>query len=750
MALAEAYQVNIVAPNSLVEGKEAAATAGNMTVIQALSGVLTGSELIAREASAGTFVIEKGVNPDQSSSSLTEGATTPRRPMEFVTVTGEKINRDLQDTYASVVVLTEQALRNNVILDLEQAMQWVPNVTITPDGFGLSIRGIPQQGLGNGTFDPVAPTSAIYIDGAVQTQAAVANGALSTWDVQQVEVFRGPQTATQGRAGLAGAVIVNTNDPDQQWRLSTRLLASDENQEQASVAVGGPLVEDSLAFRLAAETVKDDGYTTFNFDGRQVDNPGINDRDFVRAKLLWTPYTTFDAMLAYTYAKTKRASSVVNGPDFFDANTTEIINESEGDLHTGSLVMTYQASNAITLTSATAFSDLEVTDRPVPATLGGTGSAVPADGDDSTYSQEFKVIYDAGGRSRGVVGAYYADVEEHYERTIFGSLPGSQFIRNDGYERSYENIAAFGQLEYDFSAQLSVALGGRYEYEERDYINFDVTEVEPDSPFLPDSENRFQGSGSESAWLPKLGVTYNVNDRVSLNATYQQAYRPGGTSIDPRDISEVQFDPEFSNNYDLALRSLLFDETLFLNLNLYYVDYDDLQIRVSPDPNVPVIRFVDNAGKAEYYGLEVSSQLSLDEAWTFNAALAWQESELNEFEIGGIDASGDEFPYSPNFSGSIGATWQHNNGWTATVDLAYSGDYFSNIPSDNRSKVGDYTVFNGRVGYRSTHWGAYFYAKNLFDENYVAAVSRFNDDPALWTANLGRPRTLGLILEANY
>ncbi|MEM8661938.1 MAG: TonB-dependent receptor, partial [Pseudomonadota bacterium] len=218
----------------------------------------------------------------------------------------------------------------------------------------------------------------------------------------------------------------------------------------------------------------------------------------------------------------------------------------------------------------------------------------------------------------------------------------------------------------------------------------------------------------------------------------------------PRDISEVQFDPEFSDNYDLALRSLLLDERLFLNLNLYYVDYDDLQIRVSPDPNVPVIRFVDNAGKAEYYGLELSSQFTLNEFWTFNLAAAWQQSELKEFERGGIDASGDEFPFSPNFSGSIGATWQHETGWTASMDVAYSGDYFSNIPADDDTKVGEHTVVNGRVGYQSERWGVYLYAKNLFDENYVASVSRFNEDPALWTASLGRPRTLGLILEASY
>ncbi|MEM1153864.1 MAG: TonB-dependent receptor [Pseudomonadota bacterium] len=750
IALAASYGVNIVAPGSLVAGKEAAATSGNMTVTQALSGVLAGSDLIARETTAGTFVIEKALDSSQPASDLTESANPPRRPMEFVTVTGEKIDRNLQDTYASVVVLTERTLQDNVILDLEAAMQWVPNVTITPDGAGLSIRGIPQQGLGNGTFDPVAPTSAIYIDGAVQTQAAVSNGALSTWDVQQVEVFRGPQTATQGRAGLAGAVIVNTVDPDQQWSARTRLLASDENQEQVSFAAGGPLVEDRLAFRVAAETVKDDGYTKFNFDDQRVDNPGINDRDFLRAKLLWTPHPTFDAMLTYTYAKSKRGSNVVNGPDFFDANTTEIINESEGDLHTGSLVMTYRASDAITLTSATAFSDLDVSDKPVPATLGGTGLAVPADGDDSTFSQELRLVYDAGGSSRGIAGVYYADVEENFERTILGNVLGSQFSRNDGYERSYKNTAAFGQFEYDISSRLTLAAGGRYEYEERNYINFEVTEVEPDSPFLPDSESRFEGSGNESAWLPKLGLTYNFNDSVSLNATYQQAYRPGGTSNDPRDGSEVQFDPEFSDNYDLALRSLLLDERLFVNVNLYYVDYDDLQIRVSPDPNIPVIRFVDNAGKAEYYGLELSSQLTVNESWTFNFAAAWQESELKEFETGGIDASGDELPYSPNFSGSIGATWQHEKGWTASMDIAYSGDYFSNIPTDNDTKVSEHTIVNGRVGYRSERWGVYLYTKNLFDENYVVSANRVNDDPALWTASLGRPRTLGLILEASY
>ncbi|MEM9316730.1 MAG: TonB-dependent receptor, partial [Pseudomonadota bacterium] len=687
-------------------------------------------------------------------SSSRSGSNRGPMAIETVVVTGERVNRSLTDTVSSVAVLTEESMENSVILELDELLQRVPNVSMLPDGNGLSIRGIDQQGIGNGTFDPVSPTSAIYIDGAVQTQSAVGNGVLSTWDISQVEVFRGPQTATQGRSGLAGAVIMNTASPGDEWNARARLVATDLNREQLSLAGGGPLVDGVLGARLAIETIRNDGYTEFDNDGSFLGDPGRNNRDFVRGKLRFTPNDRLEAVLGITYVEGERGTNQVSGPDFFDGKTTQIVNIRESEVATGSLMLNYQLNDAWSLRAVTGFTKLDSETTVDPNTAGGLGLAAPAEGDDRTLSQEIQLTYDDGGPLRGIAGVYYADVEENFERSLEGitTIPGIGtllFFRNDGFEKAFENISVYGQLEYDLSDRLTVTLGGRFESEEREFTNFAITDVEPDVPFIPDEESIFVGSGSDTVWLPKLGLTYEINDSLSINGTFQQAYRPAGTSFDPSDNSEVQFDPELSDNFDIALRASLFEERLLVNVNLFYIEYRDMQIRVTPDPAFPIIRFVDNAGESELYGLELESLWTLDERWSFYASAAFQESEFLDFALFGMDATGDEFTFSPAFSAALGGTWRHPDGWTGTLDLVHVGEYFSLIPNSETSVVDAYTILGGRFGYDAGTWGAYVFGENLLDEDYLLSVNR-TGTPQEWIGNLGQPQTFGVILEARF
>ncbi|MEM9055575.1 MAG: TonB-dependent receptor, partial [Pseudomonadota bacterium] len=648
--LADVFGVNVVAPRQLVLGKRAPAVKGQMSVTEALEQALSGSGLTAQTADNGSFVIiEQPVTATPISAVEPIEAPTSDEPRieQTIIVTGEKVERSLQDTISSVSVLTSEALESSVILDLDQAVQRIPNVTIVPDGFGLSIRGIAQQGIGNGTFDPVAATSAVYIDGAVQTQEAVANGVLSTWDVRQVEVFRGPQTATQGRSGLAGALILNANDPEFEWGGQARLIANDQNRQQASIAFGGPLIDDVLAFRIAAETVDDDGYTEFSLGGITDDTVGRNNRDFIRGKLLFTPVSNLEALLSLTYVEGERGSNGVSGPDFFARNSTQIVNVRNSEVLTGSLVVDYDFNDAVSVQWVTAFSDLDVVESVDPDTAAGTGLAVPAIAEDETFSQEVRLTYDAGGAVRAIVGVYYADINEDFERTITGQQGPFTIFRNDGFVKSFENTAIFGQVEFDVTERLSITAGGRFESEERTFSDFGITDIEPDFPAFPDSSTAFEGTGDDTAFLPKLSATYDVSDTASISATFQQAYRPGGTGLDPRDNSQNQFDPETSNNYDIAFRSTWLDERLVLNANAFLVDYTDMQIRVSPDPAFPLLRFVDNAGEAELYGLEIESLFNPNSEWSFYASAALQESEFQTFSVAGVDAAGDEFAFAP-------------------------------------------------------------------------------------------------------
>ncbi|MEM1144044.1 MAG: TonB-dependent receptor [Pseudomonadota bacterium] len=765
VALADQFAINVIAPDALVRGRIAPPVSGSLNLDEALNELLADTGLRATRNSSGAYVVSKAFSDAQRTSkrrvdltrdSATDGVVVDEPVVETIVVTGERFDRSFADTTSSVAVLTRSMMDESVILDIEELLQRVPNVNVLPDGFALSFRGISQVGIANGTADPVAPTSAIYIDGAVQTRAAVGNGALSTWDLEQVEVFRGPQTTTQGRSGLAGAMVMNTVNPGDEFNGRVRILANDTNREQYSVAVGGPVVDGVFGIRVAAEVIDNDGFIEFDSGGERVGDVGRNHRDFIRTKFRFTPTENFEAILGVTYVDGERGSNAVNGPDLFEGKTNELVNIVNTETYTGSLSLNYQFNDAWSIRSTTGFSDLNGEGAAEARTrVAERGTESVFQSVDNTVSQEIQLTYDADGPVRAIAGFYFAEVEETQDAQLFGNLSvaGFDFFTNSelGNFLAFENYSLYGQLEYDFNKKWSLVLGGRVEYEERTFQLSDSISNDPPLPFLPSGASFFEGTGEDSAFLPMVGLTYRFNEDFSLSGTYQQSYRPGGTDRNQLDNEAVQFDPEFTNNYDLAFRASLFEERLQLNVNAFYVDYNDIQVRVVPIPELPIFRFVDNAGEAELYGIEVESLWNLNDRWSFYASGAVQESELIDFFIrSSIDVSGNELAGTPPISAAFGGSWRHPNGWTGTLDVVYSGEFFAGVPNSNDGVVDAYTIVGGRFGYRGTRWSAFVYGENILGEDYLLASFTGQEDPALWTGTLGQPQTFGVIFEARF
>ena len=423
---------------------------------------------------------------------------------------------------------------------------------------------------------------------------------------------------------------------------------------------------------------------------------------------------------------------------------------SNTEVFTTTLVTDIDLTDAIELRSITAYTDLDRGGAPLEATEGGVGFAIPFAGEDRAITQEFRLSYDAGGPLRWLAGAYYADIEEQFERTITGAFGPIQIVLNDGFEKAFENYALFGQVEYQLLPRLRIVAGGRYETEDSVNIQFAVADAEPDTPFFPDEESFFPpAEGSEDVFLPKAGVTYDFTDNASLSFTYQRAYRPGGTDIDPDTGAPIPFDPEFTNNYDLALRSMLFDGALTFNANAFYIQYNDQQLRVAPNPALPFQRFIGNTGESELYGLEIETRWQPTDELSFYGSLGVLESELESFEIGGVSVEGGEFPRSPGVNAAFGGAWDHPSGLVGSLDFTYSDEFLSNIATEPDTVLVDsYFLVDTRIGYETDNWGVFFYAENLFDEEYLLSVDRALDP--LPVGNLGRPRTLGVILEAAF
>ncbi|ESP91960.1 TonB-dependent receptor [Pseudoalteromonas luteoviolacea] len=234
------------------------------------------------------------------------GATlADEQELEKIVVTGQKIDRSLQETPTSVAVLTAAKMEKENIQDFYDITMRTPNVSGDPST-GYRIRGIDSYtitGGGNGGL------ARIYVDGAALSEDMTAAGAFSTWDLQQVEVLRGPQSTLQGRSALAGAVVVKTRDAEHTASGKARVIYGQNGQQQAAVAFGGSLIEDELAFRVAAEHKQRDG---------DIYNPLLNktmddkESDMVRVNLAYTP----SAMKALTARLSYSNFSSENGTLF--------------------------------------------------------------------------------------------------------------------------------------------------------------------------------------------------------------------------------------------------------------------------------------------------------------------------------------------------------------------------------------------------------------------------------------------------
>ncbi|MEM1261669.1 MAG: TonB-dependent receptor [Pseudomonadota bacterium] len=754
IALSEAFGTAIFADEALVTGRQAAPVRGRFTLEAALEQMLAGTGLAAKQTDRGAYVI--GEKPqDSAATAVPPASSEPRTPtrvsstrIDELVVRGEKFDRSLQDTVASVSVLRGDVIDSSFITDIEQVLQRIPNV-VDSGGSGYSIRGIPERGVGSGTGD-TSQTSAIYVDGAVQSQFGAGNGLLSTWDVEQVEVFRGAQTTTQGRAALGGAIIINTANPTFDWTGRARVAVGEFDSSQYAVAFGGPIVDDVLAFRVAADFTATDGFTEFvTADGQVLDDVGINERDQIRAKLLYSPTKNLSAILSITQSDSIEGLNAVNGPDFFAGRITDTVNITSTEVTSYSLNVEYEISDALSVTSITTYSDLTNKLDPVPATE-GVGITSIADASDKALTQELRLNYDAAGVFRGIAGFYYNEFDETSARILSGPFLGAIFSGSDGYDNNFQNIAVFGEAEFELTDAWTVVFGARYDFEDSTRNENQSFQAVPELPFLPNTNVDFEGDADFDAFLPKLALTYNFTENVGLSLVYQRGYRPGGADIRPDSNEPIEFAPEFTDNYELAFRGLFLDGSLSVSANAFLIDYKDMQVRFSPDPLVPLVRFIANAGESELYGFELETLWEASDDLSLYASAGIAKSEFGDFLFQGGNFNGNEFPFQPRFNASFGGTYVFGSGFSLTVDNIYSESYFAGIQNGPELENDPYFVTNVRFGYTQERWGAFVYGQNVFDEQYLVSVGRNTTDSSLSGATLGQPQTFGVIFEVSF
>ncbi|MEO1494189.1 MAG: TonB-dependent receptor [Pseudomonadota bacterium] len=267
-----------------------------------------------------------------------------------------------------------------------------------------------------------------------------------------------------------------------------------------------------------------------------------------------------------------------------------------------------------------------------------------------------------------------------------------------------------------------------------------VPSTSTDDPFVANilpADTPEATSTTFDAFLPKAGLVYEFVDDVSLGFTYQRGYRAGGASFNLARNQQFEFDPEFTNNFELSFRSQWFDDRLTVNANAYYVEFEDQQVVVALS-ETPLDTETQNAGSSESFGGELELRATPIEGFEIYGAFGYNETEFTDFVSNGVQLAGNEFRNAPRFTGSVGGTYFFESGIFLGADASYTSGSFGDAANTDASRADPLFLVNLRAGCETETLSVFAFVDNVADVTY--AEERQEN-----LVTIGDPRTFGVV-----
>nr|VFJ65362.1 MAG: iron complex outermembrane recepter protein [Candidatus Kentron sp. DK] len=618
--------------------------------------------------------------------------------LEEVTVTAEKRAEKLQDVPVSVTAFSSEAIEEAGIENTQDFINLTPNVTLddsyTIGNTFVTIRGVSQL---NNIDSPMA----VVIGGIPQNNQKQLKQEL--FDIERIEVLRGPQGAGYGRNAIGGAINIVTKGPTNEQEGYVKTGIFNGSGKTVSGAISGPLVEDTLLYRLAGNYKDSDGLIDNDFLGTEADWYEATD---LRAQLRWLATDNFSVDMVYQTSNMEGGSiydSLLLNPGGVNRentnrvmepsmNTPGISEKETDDLHLRSDLQL----DAGTLTYLFGYTDLkedyygDIDSEPTK------DDVQSQDLDVELISHELRWTSPDDERFRWIVGAFHQETD----RTLKGSwaLPSIGVFPPD-YTNDNDNTAwaVFGQAEYDLTDQLELSGSIRYDQDERKQIT----------------------SGQEEtfdAWQPKATLTYKLTDENLVYATYGTGFRSGGFNN-----SGGMFKDETLDNYEIGSKNTFFDRRLIINGAAYFARSDDFQFFYV---EVPKGQIISNIDEVDIKGLELEFQGLLTDNLQVFGGIGITDSEIKKSSARPQDV-GNHTPKNTLYTANLGAQYGFDAGpmdASFRVDMERRGKKYWH--SDNTEVQDPVTLYNARFTLEKDDIQIIFWGKNLSDERFY---TDFND-----------------------
>jgi iron complex outermembrane receptor protein len=695
--------------------------------------------------------------PLAASGSLYLGCTAVSRAaaaaadeLEEIIVTATKRFERIQDIPISVTALTGKQLHDMGADNFVDYAREVPSLTFAERGNGRNDIAIRGLSVINGV-----PTVGYYLDG-ISTELNFQSPDPKLFDIQRIEVLRGPQGTLYGAGAVGGLIQVITNPPDPSGfdakaDIDYFRVKHADGSYGVNAMINVPLVSDVLALRVVALTRENSGW----IDAPLLHKKGANweDDKGLRTSLKWIPGGDFEATLRWYYQEFRMGVESFDTPSQGAAAGYGSRNISLVSIPS----LTTYAANQLsldlrwdlkfaTLESVSGYNKTSIHDDPDGLTFedGSLNPYSPAtqysfllDQPYKTYSTELRLVSAANPHWLYTTGVYWkkTDLSEFANLALFGET--IQFDTSD------KQTAVFGEVSYKFNDAWMLTAGARYLWEKLSASTL-TSVVGVGSAFSGND-------GNENAFSPKLALKYTVDRDLMYYVSASKGIRSGGVNVNI--VNDPSFHPTYKSDsawaYEIGMKSQWNEHRTQLDASLFYIKWSDLQI--DGIPSNPALGFVTNAGSATSKGVEVEFEqlvtgnlrvtlggsyidAKIDEAFQ-NSPAGSRMPNVPKYTMNAGIVEG--FPLPGNLQGSVRADFSYRDG---------SYDNLPNIPLDKpASNYGSgYGIVNLRATVEAAHWNASVYADNLFNR---FGSSFTNYDPAgLDQIYQTRPLTIGIKL----
>ncbi|MDB4903834.1 MAG: hypothetical protein JWQ63_3115 [Mucilaginibacter sp.] len=682
--------------------------------------------------------------------------------LDEVVVTAQKREEEVQQVPISISTLSAKDVQAYRLQNLKDITAVVPNLYSAGPGDNRNVTGI--RGIATTSYDPAVVT---YIDGV--NQFSLDTYIPQLFDVERIEVLRGPQGTLYGRNALGGVINVITKQPTNETSGFAGLEFGNYGEQRYSLGLRTPLIKDKLFLGVAGTYSGFDGFYTNVFNNTKFDKQHF---------FLGNYYLKFLASQKLTFTlNVKNYENRNNGPFQLAASPADALSmpfKVDQNATTKMIDNIFNASLSANYTGSsfnfTSVSSYQENYRYYTNPIDGDFSPLDAVSIINNYgndwnkvkvgTQEFRFSSPASSQSplkwtAGLYGFYrYSPTKTgtHFgaDAAAVGSPINNFTSINTNIERNY-GAAAFGQVVYTIDPKWDVTAGLRYDVEHK--------KEEVKGEFQPDGQSAIvtrpdtSSTANFNAFTPKVTVAYHLTDNDNLFGSYSRGFRAGGISqlgSDPSQPPLYAYKPEYSDNYEVGSKNTFLNKRLRVNISAFYTLVNNAQVPTLILPDA--ITVTKNAGKLNSKGIEAEIAATLLKGFDIDYNFGYTHARYTDLNVANngqvLNLKGNHQVYTPDVTSMLALQYTYELNGTPNVQLIARGEwrYLGNEYFDlaNQIEQKAYSLFNAHIGVSTKRFDVFLWGSNLADKHYLDYAYDFG------ASHLGNPRTYGVSLRTNF